>query len=299
MSKNENSKSVSRGNSKKSEVFRMLFYERWDCEQRKLRDPVVTISQVKEAIEKARADEGSGHLSSSNPANFVKDFIRRAHSANKNWPEDLKQLRWTIRQQTGDNDCFQFVPFAENQNEPFEDPFVPGPSTPRHRMQSVTIPKASRDLGRKDEQWLIQVAVRQGLIPTHLALHSKVRIDEVVHLQTAVKLRKTEIDALFLAQIASSAGRETALITCEAKHHESILVDQIVNQANAGSALQNADWVIPMAIRVVKNDEPLGAGGLIYVCEFEKLRVGDQIGSSDLKLASDCVYEFQPPIKGL
>ncbi|MCB1089135.1 MAG: hypothetical protein KDM63_19015 [Verrucomicrobiae bacterium] len=299
MSGKGDSKSKSTRGSKKTVVFHRLFFERWDPKTGTVRNPVVTLSQVKDAIEATTVEGGGEKLSSSNPANFVKDFIRRADSANSNWPDELKDLRWTMRQKTGDNDCFQFIPYDIDQTEPFEDPFLPGSTTPSHLMQSVTIPKASRDLGRKDEQWLIQVAVRQGVIPTHLALHSKIQIQEIVHLQTAVKLRKTEIDALFLAHYLAGEETKTALITCEAKHNESILPDQIVNQANAGSALNKADCVIPMAMRVVKNEGNKDSGGLVYVCEFESVPSGAEIDRSQLKLVSDCVYEFQPPIKGV
>ncbi len=163
-------------NSKKTAVILRLFESRWNGVQ--LESPMVNLQEVKEAIEALGNEELGKALSSRNPANFFKDFIRRAESANKNWPKQLKDLRWTAEQRTGENNCFEFVRYSADQNEPFEESFGPSATTPVHRMQSITIPKASRDLGRKDEQWLIQVAVQQGLIPTHLALQSSHKIDD-------------------------------------------------------------------------------------------------------------------------
>jgi hypothetical protein len=286
-------------NSKKTAVILRLFESRWNGVQ--LERPMVNLQEVKEAIE-ALGNEGlSKALSSRNPANFFKDFIRRADSANKNWPTKLKGLRWTAEQRTGENNCFEFVRYSADQTEPFEESFGPSATTPVHRMQSITIPKASRDLGRKDEQWLIQVAVQQGLIPTHLALQSSHKIDEIVHLQSSVKLRKTEIDALFLAQMVRDGKYRSVLITCEAKHGESILPDQIVSLAYADSASKKSDWIIPMAIKVIRDASRRAAraGGQVYVCEFEGFEAGNFIGREDLKVVSECLYEFQPPIPGV
>ncbi|MFM2197105.1 MAG: hypothetical protein RLZZ505_537 [Verrucomicrobiota bacterium] len=287
--------------SKKTAVIKLLFEQRWDEASKELSPTMVTLDQVKSAIERVNETLAKGKLSSSNPANFIKDFIRRANSANKNWPIELTQLRWTAQQRTGGNNCFEFVRFTEDQTKPFDDPYVPSETTPRHRMQSITIPKASRDLGRKDEQWLLQVAVQQGVIPTHLALHSHYQVDEIAHLQSSLKLRKTEIDALFLARMVFEGESRSALITCEAKHGESILVDQIVNQANAALDTKKSDMVIPMAIKVVPPFDTTvkKTGNLVYVCEFEACFQGAPFEREHLKLASECLYEFHPPVRGI
>ncbi len=287
--------------SKKTAVIRHLFFSRWSKETKSLENPKITLDNVKDAIETINKDATGGKLSSSNLANFFKDFIRRATSANKNWPEELLQLQWTAEQRTGGNNCFEFVKYADGQTEPFEESFGPTKDTPTHRMQSITIPKASRELGRKDEQWLLQVAVQQGLIPTHMALRSSHQIDEIVHLQSSLKLRKTEIDALFLAQLVVGNQRCSALITCEAKHGESILPDQIVSQANAASISNKTDWIIPMAIQVMADPgrKRKNIGGLVYVCEFEGFETGKTIDRTHLRIASDCLYEFHPPIPGV
>jgi len=287
-------------NSKKTPIFRALFNNRWNAQQKELSETLVTLAQVKAAIEYVNRDLKGAVLSSSNPANFFKDFIRKSKSANNNWPTELKELRWTAEQRTGGNNCFEFVPFAEDQVEPFGDPYQPSSKTPVHRMQSITIPKVSRDLGRKDEQWLVQVAVQQGIIPTHLALHSQHQVEEIVHLQSSMKLRKTEIDALFMARLKVDGRTATALITCEAKHSESILPDQIVNQANAALESKKSDMVIPMAIKVVpRAHNAKNSGNLVYVCEFEMCDPGVLFERKHLKVVSDCLYEFHPSIPGV
>ena len=81
----------------------------------------------------------------------------------------------------------------------------------------------------------------------------------------------------------------------------SLLPDQIVSQANAASASKKSDWIIPMAIKVIRDSSRrvARAGGQVYVCEFEGFEAGKFIGREDLKIVSDCLYEFQPPIPGV
>ena len=75
---------------------------------------------------------------------------------------------------------------------------VPGEQTPRVKIETISMPLATRRLGRKDEPWLIQVLVKLRIIETHMALFSNRKIIQLDHLQMNMKLSKTEIDALFL-----------------------------------------------------------------------------------------------------
>ena len=55
------------------------------------------------------------------------------------------------------------------------------------------------------------------MIETHFALHSPLKLTDLVHLQMSLKLRSTEIDAMFLGRREGANGLERIAITCEAK----------------------------------------------------------------------------------
>lgn len=281
--------------STKTAVVRILFEQRWNAADKSLTSSLATFDDVSAAIRLANKIDG-GKRSANNPANFLKDFIRHAERGNANWPEELKEARITAEQRKGKNLCFEFVPYSEGQTEPFPDPYRSSESTPIYEVQGITISGASRELGRKDEQWLIQVAVRQNLIPTHLALYSKLEVVEIDHLQTSVKLRETEIDCLFLAAVKVGDQVIKALVTCEAKTGESILPGQIADQANAALSNGLAQLVIPMAM---KSEKGGALHSRVYVCEFETFKPGNVVDRTDLKIASECCYHLKPKIKGI
>src|SRR5579859_4518677 len=83
--------------------------------EEKKQDLLVLSADIKEAIAATKAK-----LSTSNPANFLKDIIR-TDNANANWPEYLKTKRITARQRYGSTRVFQFIPYAEGQKVPFPD----------------------------------------------------------------------------------------------------------------------------------------------------------------------------------
>jgi hypothetical protein len=237
-------------------------------------------------------------LSNRNPANFFKDFIRKKRSANQNWPVTVWERGYTARQVTGNNACFEFVPILPDQEFPFPESVIPAPSskTPRHRVESASLPLASRKLGRSDEPWLVQVLVRLRVIETHLALFSERNIVQLDHLQMSVKLSNTEIDALFLAveQIGPGETRET-IVCCEAKGvRDDILEDQVIRQIQAvfGMAGVSQNWVLPIAVKALRPSE-------IHVVEFEAVERAAAPGLTTLKIVSGAVYEFVPPIPGI
>jgi len=131
-----------------------------------------------------------------------------------------------------------------------------------------------------------------------LAIYSQLPVVEVAHLQMAVKLRKAEIDGLFLARCEGEGGKLfNAVITCEAKQvRERILEDQIIEQVRAAFATTAADlgidMVVPIGIRVVKN---VG----FYLVEFAPIERAGAPTLDALTLASDVVYELHPPVPGI
>ena len=175
-------------------------------------------------------------LSTGNPANFMKDVVR-GDNASEMWPERLTKLRIGARQRPGSQRVFEFVEFAKGQTEPFPNKYTAHAGLKPTTIEAVSLTLAKRSLGRKDESWLIQVAVELRLVQTHFATRSSLQIVEASHLQTGVKLGTSEIDALFLAHIQADGDTyERLLVTCEAKQEgQRILEHQLIEQVVAAS----------------------------------------------------------------
>ena len=251
----------------------------------------MSMTDVQEAIRHCNKKYGS-NLSDRNPANFMKDIVR-GQSASRNWPEALKKLRFTAVQRPGAGNVFEFVPYGPGQTEPFPDIFKPDETTPRFRVQSVSMPLAARELGRSDEPWLIQTAVNLRIVETHFSVISEQPIAQLTHLQMSVKLRETEIDALFLATCKTDEGEYRAIVTCEAKQsRERVLEHQIISQVKAAFEETQVDVVIPIALRAVR-----GVG--FYVVEFEAVRRADAASLEGLSVSQEAIYELRPPVPGI
>ena len=239
---------------------------------------IVSQSDVVAAIRATSAD-----LSTSNPANFLKDIIRK-DTANTHWPASLVSSGMGARQRYGNKRVFQFVPFAPGQTQPFPDRFLPNASTPVHQLQSATVPFAARQLGRKEESWLMQVVVELRVIETQLSVFSplKKRLRDVTHLQMSMKTQP-EIDAVFLVSHGAShdilKGSDLfSVITCEAKQlGERILEDQIREQVAKAFketkkiARPTIGTIKPMAVQMREVQLPSGPERRIYVVEFQRI----------------------------
>lgn len=267
---------------------------------------VVYFDDVIEAIHFCNEQDGLGR-SVKNPANFMKDLIR-SDNASQNWPQSLCNMGIGGRQRVGHNRVFEFAPYAEGQSEPFPNRYFPGPTLTAIPLQSVSLPLASKALGRRDESWLIQVAVALFVLEHHFATQSSLAVRELVHLQTGVKLANSEIDGLFRAIIENEDGRRShVLVTCEAKQQgERILEHQIVEQIVAANKSVRASvpeeelevaMIIPVAIKAIPPN------GELYVAEFEPwLRSdaeADEANTKGLELASEALYRLSPPVPGI
>jgi hypothetical protein len=263
---------------------------------------VATFDDVGSAIRHCNEEFGND-LKADNPANFMKDLLRGGN-ASKNWPQCLTEIGITGRQLTGGNRIFEFVKFSEGQVEPFPNPFELNGEERELIIQSLSIPLTTKSLGRLDESWLIQVAVNLRVLETHFANLSKRKVLELNHLQTGIKLNRTEIDSLFLAVIEGEGGELlNALVTCEAKQQKDpILGDQIVRQVVSAyqsvKALDlNVGMIIPIALKAVKGREA------IYVVEFECWLPDEaEVVEESLKdLVVDCsgIYRLVPPVPGI
>lgn len=286
-------------NSPKTSIIEALFNKRWQGVDKPLLDPRVTLAQVSEAIEVSNVGKKGKTLSTKNPANFFKDFIRIKKSANKNWPQSVFDRGYTARQITGGGACFEFVRLQPGQTEPFPISVIhkPGPAVPHDQIQSASMPLASRRLGRSNEAWLVQVLVRLHVIETHLALHSTRKFVQVDLLQTNIKLSKTEIDAVFLGleELPDTHDLREVIITCEAKGlRDDILEDQIVAQVKAafGMAAMRQNIVLPIATKAV-------APSRVYVVQFAPVNREDAPNLSLLTVESETLYDLLPAVPGV
>jgi len=231
-------------------------------------------------------------LSKKNPSNFIKDVIR-GHGASGMWPERLKSLRIGGRQVTGDGNVFEFVPYEVGQVDPFPNRFGYHAGVPQHRVQSISMPLATKALGRNDETYLIQVAVKLAVVETHFALVSPINVVELNHLQIGIKLRLTEVDSMYSASYTDDAGRlQQVIITVEAKkRRQRILEEQVMQQVRAAFNGTKTEAVIPIAM--------MAAGDGIYIAEFKMVRRSDLGSFESLELEAEALYELTPRVKGI
>lgn len=275
--------------SKKTSVIEKLFNDKWDAKHQVLKgSPIVTLKELTVAI-KAASD-----LSPLNPANFFKDFIRVRSSANKNWPKSVWESGFVALQVTGGGNVFEFVKVSPNQAEPFPPlgAYPRDPNARRYTLQSLSLPLAARLLGRKDESWLTQVAVRLFLIENHVALHSDEYL-HVSHLQMGVKQKESEIDALYLG---SKNNGDEVIITVEAKgRKDDILETQLLKQIQAVlrmSTLKGKKCVLPMAMKII---EP----SVVYVASYSEIPLGSHPPKTLGEIVSEAVYTLKPGVPGI
>lgn len=256
-----------------------------------LQRTIVTNDDVVDAIGWCNEHQGTS-LSAKNPANFLKDIIR-GKNASATWPDILKKRRIGARQVTGDGRVFEFVPYIQGQVQPFPDRFGHHAGVERHRLQSVSMPLASKALGRDDETYLIQVAVKLAVVETHFALFSPIHVVELNHLQIGIKLRLCEVDALFAAKYLDKEGEmHPLIITAEAKKkNQRILEEQVMQQVRAAFQETPTNLVAPIAMTAVECG--------IYLAEFKAVRRDELNSFKELELEVEKVYELVPPVKGV
>jgi hypothetical protein len=279
--------------SEKHHVVERIFDLLWDSRTNSLARTVVTMRDVQDAIAWANTNRGTS-LSTGNPANFMKDVVRGL-GGSRMWPDRLKHLGWTAQQRTGGNNVFEFIRYAPGQTEPFPDRFGYDPNlTPIHEVQSLSIPIATKELGRNDETYLIQVAVKLAVVETHFALESPHPIQHIEHLQVGVKLATSEVDSIYLATTRREDGSvDQVVITAEAKKRgQRILEDQIERQVHATfKAMRTIPKIIPIVMTSVLDG--------IYIAEFKHVNREELAMFTELELVGEGFYKLVPPIKGI
>ncbi len=296
--------------SQKTFIIEWIFNQRWDDSTQSLSNRIVTLKDISEGIrERNLRFHHKEPMSDKNPANFFKDFTRKIPSANENWPKSVLERGYSGRQLPGDGLCFEFIPIVENQNDAFLGRKIELSSDASiYKIGSASLPLASRQLGRNDENWLLQVLVRLRVIESHFAIFSSAgQFLQVDHLQMNIKQKKVEIDALFSGIREVKFITENVIICCEAKGlKDDILEEQILRQVASIFSMSNikSNIVIPIAVKAAENSRV----HLFEFLEFKKPdfnlenyflgHTNDSI-ENKLVLANEIIYEFVPPIPGI
>jgi len=284
--------------SEKTDVIKQIFRQRWNPTTKVLSDDLVTFDDLIAAIPASGAK-----LRTTNPANFWKDLTRSANE--DNWPADVLADGYTGSDAIGADKraSFRFVPLPPGQKTAFPPPPTPPAGMVAVPLQSVSLPLASRVLGRRDETWLAQVAYRLNIIESHFVLASPRPVKEVDFLQVAIKLGKSEIDVAY--RITEQNG-DRWLVTVEAKgFREKIWVTQVARQADtlwsvlnkvpmrrgkpvglSQAATLSVKGIIPFAIKIVGNS-------IVHTVEFS---TG---GGTQLSVVSQGLFELRPPVEGI
>lgn len=283
--------------SAKTQVIDWIFNAKYDVCLGTLSDPVVTMDDIADGIEKTGAK-----LSASNPANFWKDLTRSgAAGLNRNWPPSVFQHGYAGGDAIGHSEraVFMFVPVEEGQEEPFIDEVPYDENLPVTKLQSLSMPQVMKALGRGGENWHAQVSDRLNVVSSFFALYSPRnieprRVDEVNFLQTGIKMREGETDAAF--SLLADDGQWLVSVEVKGKS-EQLHLPQIARAAYAlestvktskDAALGTIVGVIPLGIKVVGPSR-------LWVVEFSPVSKPD----SPLTKAAEGVFEFVPHVPGI
>lgn len=278
--------------SAKTAVIEQLFFTSKAYTSGQLANPVVNFDEINAAI-RVLHTQGDRRLKlDANRANFWKDITR--HDPNTAWPPRVLAAGFTGADAIGRGAgaCFMFTPLPPGQTVAFADPLSPSANAIASPilLESVSMPLATKALGRKDENWLAQVGVRLRVIESHFALRSAISADEVTFLQTGVKLGRGEVDAAY----SLVDGADTWLVAVEAKgRRERIHVPQVQRAAEqllraARARLQSVVGVIPMAVKVLGPSQ-------LHIVEFDP----DTGPGSTGTVVVDSVVELRPTVTGI
>lgn len=273
--------------SAKTAVIEYLFKQRYDEATGTMTDDLITFNDVVAGIRATGAD-----LRTNNPANFFKDLTRSAKE--ENWPASVLAAGWTGVDAVGaaEGACFRFVRLPEGQSTAFSVGLQPSTEALDKVVvvQSLSMPVATKELGREDENWVAQVASRLSVVETHFAISSPLDITEMTFLQTGAKMRKGEVDTAY--SLAAAEGGHY-LLSGEVKgRREQLPRDQILRAAVAlaGSpAGQKAKGVIPFGMKVIGE-------GRLWCVEFEPVTATTDELSDPV---AETIIELRPTVRGV
>lgn len=277
----------------KSAVFERLFRSRWNPTTGKFDGgSIVMLEDITKEIE-FHNQHSDRAVSDRNPANFFKDYIRQINLANRNWPQFVVDQGYTAHQRTGGGQAFEFTPMRPGQNEPFPK-LVPPTGLKPTLIQSLSILPLARQLGRKEETWLMQVVANLHIVEAHFAINSQSHnLDYAELLQLSVKQTRAEIDGLYISRDTSG---DSSIICIEAKIRDDIYPMQVFAQVEAvrsmrGLREQGIKRIIPLAIKVV-------ARSTIYIAEFPSVPFAG-VAILEGEPAIHALYQITPEVNGI
>ena len=295
---------------RKTTIIERIFDKRWNSKTRSLSNDLVTIDDLRKAVDAFDKKVPLGLKpfgARYNVYAFFKDFVRRTTSANRNWPESVLRRGYTARQETGGGKSFRFIKLPAGQVTAFSEPQAGYPQLQgdrRFKIQSLSLDFETRLVGFwGHESWLMQVAVQLKLIQSHLALFSEHKFVEVVDLQQNIKQGRAEIDGLFLGRMSSDTPM---LITVEAKgRKDDILETQVAAQViavmknknirkNLPAIARNPEdfCILPMAMKVVEDS-------VLYIAEYEPVKYEPNGSIAGVRLVAESLCEIIPPVEGI
>ncbi len=189
---------------RKTVIIEKIFDKRWNPRTRSLSNDLVTVDDLREAIDRfdKKVPKGLKPFDARyNVYAFFKDFVRRTSSANRNWPNSVLRRGYTAQQETGGGKSFRFIKLPAGQVTAFVElattyPRLEGREC-RFRIQSLSLDFETRLVGfGGHESWLMQVAVQLKLVQSHLALCSEHKFLEVADLQQNIKQGGAEIETV-------------------------------------------------------------------------------------------------------
>lgn len=272
--------------SLKTVVIEHIFNTRHDPATNGVANPIVVFNDIRDAITATGVN-----LSTSNLANFWKDLIRHG-TLNQNWPASVFQRGWTGDDGIGvaPQASFRFVPVPPGQTTPFPPPLTPAPELLADPVpvQSLSLPVASKALGRSDETWIAQVAQRLLVVENHFVRASQLAVAEISFLQTGIKLTEGEVDAAY--RLLLDDGTQWLLAAEVKSRREQLWIPQVLRAARALALTPIAaqvGGVIPFAVKVV-------GANLVHTVEFVP-----NLAGPTLTITAQSVFRLVPPVQGI
>lgn len=257
---------------------------------------MVELEDVRSAI-RDLSDQNLTDLSDRNPANFMKDYLR-SNARNRNWPSRISSCGFTAKQRTGDGQCFEFVPLNPG-DDPFPEDFLPTGNEAEAIVQTLSLPIATREIVRNDEQSLAQIAVKLFMIEQLFASSIDAMgwgLTQVQHLQNNVKLRSTEIDAIYQATIRSGTGTEIGAIAVEVKIGDPIISEQLGKQTEAVLSDPAFAFCVPTILKRVKKGEVQASHlGILRRNDIQNQNAEDVLGQVKHALR----FRFEPDLPNI
>src|SRR6266404_5298322 len=110
---------------RKTVIIEKIFDKRWNPRTRSLSNDLVTVDDLREAIDRfdKKVPKGLKPFDARyNVYAFFKDFVRRTSSANRNWPNSVLRRGYTAQQETGGGKSFRFIKLPAGQVPAFVEP---------------------------------------------------------------------------------------------------------------------------------------------------------------------------------